>query len=207
MTEIKEELAEKVLKAELANIVKKVKDGKTLNSQERKVLESSKQKKPYELLNIQKATYYKYLKLGMPETLEEAKEWITLRAGLALQGSGKIEIGGKTFTAKDLVDLRGKLLEGQAENIVLKNRIEKLNIDEREGKLVDADELSQVLARILYPLRKALDQLPENIASSINPDDPSRAETILEQELENIYEDLCRNLSSNEKTKAVKINE
>lgn len=202
-----EDLAEKVLKADLANIVKKVKSGKTLNTQERKVLEGSKRIKPYEALNIQKATYYKYLKLGMPETIEEAKEWITLRAGLALQGSGKIEIAGKTFTAKELVDLRGKLLEGQAENIVLKNRIEKLNIDEREGKLVDADELSQVLSRILYPLRKALDQLPENIATSLNPNDPSRAESILEQELQNIYEDLCRNLSSNDKTKKVIINE
>ena len=39
--------------------------------------------------------------------------------------------------------------------------MEKLNIDEREGKLVDAEKLTETMARILVPLRKALDQMPE----------------------------------------------
>ena len=86
----------------------------------------------WEQLNINKSTYYKYLKLGMPKDFADAQDWIALRAGLAQSGSGKIEVGGRTYTAKDLVDLRGKLLEGQAENIALKNKIESLNVAERE---------------------------------------------------------------------------
>jgi hypothetical protein len=201
--QLKQEIIEKVLDADFKNIVKKVKDGKTLSSIERKTLEDSRQKPKWEVLDIHKTTYYKYKKLGMPDEFEEAKKWMQLRNGMAQQGSGKIEIGGRTFTAQNLIDLRGKLLEGQAENVSLKNRIENLNVQEREGKLVDVDALNETLVKILYPLRKALDQMPENIASAVNPDDPSRAETIIEQELENIYADLVKTLSQDERTKKI----
>ena len=66
------------------------------------------------------------------------------------------------------------------------------------GKLVDADELAQTMASILYPLRKALDQLPENISTALNPEDPQRAESILEQALESVYADLVKNLNNHE---------
>ena len=137
----------------------------------------------------------------MPAVVEEAKEWMQVRAGLQRQGSGKIEIGGRSFEAGDLIDLRGKVLQGQADNLMLKNRIERLNVEEREGRLVESDTLCETLSSILYPLRKALDQLPENIATALNPNDPARAESILEQELENIYADLCKSLENNETTK------
>lgn len=163
----------------------------------------SEEIKPWDDLNIHKTTYYKYKKIGMPDDLSEAKNWIELRAGLAEQGSGKIEIGGRTYDAKDLIDLRGRVLEEQANNLVLKNRIEKLNVDEREGRLVDQDALCSTLSKILYPLRKALDQMPENISAALNPEDPGRAEAILEQELKNVYADLCKSLGSDEQTKDI----
>ena len=160
-----------------------------------------KEPEAWEQLAISKSTYYKYLGLGMPDDIAEAKGWLEVRAGLAQQGSGKIQIGGQTFTAKDLIDLRGKVLQAQEKNLTLKNRLEALNVSEREGKLVNAEELSEVLVSILYPLRQALDALPENISGALNPQDPARAESILEQELHNIYENLCKNLEKDEHTK------
>jgi hypothetical protein len=96
------------------------------------------------------------------------------------------------------MDLRAKLLEGQSENVNLKNRIERLNVAEREGELLPADELTKTLGQIIIPLRKALDQMPENIAGAVNPQDPARAETIITQELHNIYADLVKSLKSTE---------
>ena len=152
----------------------------------------------WEALGIKRATFFKYRKAGMPKENEAAKQWIQERQALTTQGSGQIVIGGRTYTAQDLMDLRGKVMEEQAQNLKLKNRMEKLNIDEREGKLVDAEKLTETMARILVPLRKALDQMPENLATALNPEDPARAEEILGQELENIYADLTKNLSKNE---------
>jgi len=202
---LKQEIVRKVLDADFKNIVEKVRAGKTLTATERKTLEENKGQEKWEELGISRSAFFKYKKLGMPERAQEAEEWLQVRAGLASKGSGKIEVGGRTFEAKDLIDLRGKVLEGQAENILLKNRIEKLNLDEREGKLVDSDLLCATMAKILYPLKKALDQMPENLAQALNPEDPSRAESILEQELENIYADLCKNLQQDEGTQKLKI--
>ena len=203
---IKEEIVRKVLDADFKNIVEKVRDGKTLTATERKTLEQNKAQEKWEVLDISRSAFFKYKKLGMPEQTEEAKEWLQVRAGLAKQGSGKIEIGGKTFHAQDLIDLKGQLMEGQAENIALKNRIEKLNVLEREGKLVDADEAQKVLLQVLYPLRKALEQMPENLCNALNPNDPSRAEAILEKEMNQVFEDLQKNFKKNKQTENVRIN-
>lgn len=202
---IKEEIVRKVLDADFKNIVEKVRDGKTLTATERKTLEQNKAQEKWEVLDISRSAFFKYKKLGMPEQTEEAKEWLQVRAGLAKQGSGKIEIGGKTFHAQDLIDLKGQLMEGQAENIALKNRIEKLNVLEREGKLVDADEAQKVLLQVLYPLRKALEQMPENLCNALNPNDPSRAEAILEKEMNQVFEDLQKNFKKNKQTENVRI--
>ena len=188
------DLAAKVLKAELKNIIKKVQAGKTLTNAERQII--NQQQPVWEKLEIKKRTFYKYKKLGMPENLELAKKWIENRQAISSEG-GKIIIGGKSFTAADLMDLRGQVMEQQKLNLELKNRLERLNVDEREGKLVDADTMSETLSRILVPLRKALDAMPENIASAVNPDDPARAEEIIRQEHENIFADLVTNMEKN----------
>jgi hypothetical protein len=194
--ELKQEIISKVLDADFKNIVEKVKNGKTLNSTERKTLEEHKGKSKWEVLDIHKTTYYKYKKLGMPESFDEAREWIRLRNGMARQGSGKIEIGGRSFDAQALIDIRGKLMEEQAHNVSLKNRIEKLNVLEREGKLVDSDIATSTILQVLHPLKKALDQMPENLCSALNPDDPERAEAILEQHLQLIYADLQKSINN-----------
>lgn len=149
--------------------------------------------KHWEVLNIKRATFYKYKNEGMPADLEQAKQWMQERQAFA-KGGSQIVVGGKTFTASDLLDLRGQVMEQQKINLELKNQIEKLNLDERTGRLVDADQQAEALARLIVPLRKALDALPENIAKAQNPDDPARAEEILRQELENIYADLVANM-------------
>jgi hypothetical protein len=199
------EIADKILQKDLANIIAKVNAGKTLTTAERKLVETNQTRKPWELLEIHRTSFYKYKKLGMPEIIEDAKVWLQTRAGLAQQGSGKISIGGKEYTAQDLLDLRGEVMRAQADNLHLKNQMEKLNVAEREGKLCDIDLLNETLVRILYPLRKALDQLPENIAPALNPDDPTRAETILQQELDNIYADLTKALSQDEQVNGISV--
>lgn len=153
-------------------------------------------------LGIARSTYFKFKKLGMPEEVTKAKDWLALRQNLQPVGreAEGVMVHGKRYTAQDIIDLRANLLEGQAENVNLKNRIERLNVLEREGQLLPAEELTNTLGQIIIPLRKALDQMPENIAGAVNPQDPARAETIMMQELHNIYADLVKSLKANEQT-------
>lgn len=158
-------------------------------------------------LGIARSTYFKFKKLGMPEEVTKAKDWLALRQNLQPAGreAEGVMVHGKRYTAQDIIDLRANLLEGQTENINLKNRIERLNVLEREGELLPADELTNTLGQIIIPLRKALDQMPENIAGAVNPQDPARAETIINQELHNIYADLVKSLKANEQTSEFRV--
>lgn len=158
-------------------------------------------------LGIARSTYFKFKKLGMPEEVTKAKDWLALRQNLQPVGreAEGVMVHGKRYTAQDIIDLRANLLEGQAENVNLKNRIERLNVLEREGQLLPAEELTNTLGQIIIPLRKALDQMPENIAGAVNPQDPARAETIMMQELHNIYADLVKSLKANEQTSEFRV--
>lgn len=184
-------------------IIAKHAAGKKLTAKEVEQLRKANDspKHPWEKAGLKKAVFYKYKKQGMPDDPTEAQKWLAEKQAMQTQGNGMITIGGKTYTAQDLIDLRGKLLENQTENLSLKNRIEELNLAEREGRLMDGDQLTETLTRILVPLRKALDAMPENLATAINPDDPSRAEQILTQELQNIYADLTQTINKNEQAR------
>jgi hypothetical protein len=161
----------------------------------------------WQRLGIARSTYFKFKKLGMPDQEDEARDWLSLRSSVQTSGrvAESVQVHGKNYTAQDIMDLRAKLLEGQSENVNLKNRIERLNVAEREGELLPADELTKTLGQIIIPLRKALDQMPENIAGAVNPQDPARAETIITQELHNIYADLVKSLKSNEQTESIRL--
>lgn len=183
-------------------IIAKHASGKKLTKKEVEALRKATEKQsPWDKAGLKKAVFYKYKKQGMPDDPAEAEKWLAEKQAMHTQGKGMITIGGNTYTAQDLIDLRGKLLENQSENLSLKNRIEELNLAEREGRLMDGDQLTETLTRILVPLRKALDAMPENLATSINPDDPSRAEQILSQELQNIYADLTQTITKNEQAR------
>ena len=164
-------------------------------------------KEDWKALGIARSTYYKFISLGMPKDKAKAKDWLALRQNLQPAGreAEGVMVHGKRYTAQDIIDLRANLLEGQTENVNLKNRIERLNVLEREGELLPADELTNTLGQIIIPLRKALDQMPENIAGAVNPQDPARAETIMTQELHNIYADLVKSLKSNEQTSEFRV--
>lgn len=189
--------------ADTEAIIAKHASGKKLTKKEVEQLRKSNDttKAPWEKVGLKKAVFYKYKKQGMPDAPTEAVKWIAEKQAMQTQGKGMITIGGNTYTAQDLIDLRGKLLENQSENLSLKNRIEELNLAEREGRLMDGDQLTETLTRILVPLRKALDAMPENLATALNPDDPSRAEQILTQELQNIYADLTQTITKNEQAR------
>lgn len=164
-------------------------------------------KEDWKALGIARSTYYKFISLGMPKDKAKAKDWLALRQNLQPAGreAEGVMVHGKRYTAQDIIDLRANLLEGQTENVNLKNRIERLNVLEREGELLPADELTNTLGQIIIPLRKALDQMPENIAGAVNPQDPARAETIITQELHNIYADLVKSLKANEQTQEFRV--
>jgi len=150
--------------------------------------------KHWEELNIARATYYKYLKQGMPKDTQQATDWIAQRHGLMTSGSNEIIISGKKYDATDLIDLRGQVMEAQVEHLNLKNKIKKFELSLKSGELVQSSELADTLKKILIPLKKSLDNFPSKIAKMITPEDPT-AEQRIDDELQKIFQDLQKQIN------------
>jgi hypothetical protein len=144
-------------------------------------------KEIYETLGISKKAFYNYVKLKMPKNLDGAREWLKEREILTTSGSGKIIIGGREYTKEDLLDLRGKILELTAREKSSKVELQEFELAKRKGELVPKSELLQTLQTILEPLSKMLEELPNKLASNVNPDNPELAYKVLEEEIQNIF--------------------
>lgn len=141
-------------------------------------------------LNISKKSFYNYIKLGMPKDLELAKEWIEERAIFTDQGSGKITIGGRTYTKEDLIDLKGKILDLSAKEKQAKIDLTEFELKKKKGQLVERSELVNSLKAILEPLAKMLEQLPSKLSILCNPQNPEIAFKALETEVQNIFTEI-----------------
>jgi len=146
-------------------------------------------------LGIKRSTFYKYKKLGLPEQIDKAREWIRNRVAMTGKGGNSVCVDGKTYTGKDLIDLKGRLLSVQVKNLELRNLLERHKLEERKKKLVKTNEAIEVIYKVLKPLRASLDQLPDNLGCALNPSDPQRAASILETEINKLYADLTKSLS------------
>ena len=151
--------------------------------------------KKWEKLGIKRSTFYKYKSLGMPNNLSEAKNWIRDRAAFAFKGGRKININASELMSKEVGELHKKLLVAKTINAELKNRLDYLKVAEKEGKLSETEKLTEVIKRVLLPLRSKLDQLPDNISHSINPNNPELVKKVLNEAFESIFADLRKNLS------------
>ena len=154
-------------------------------------------KEIYETLGISKKSFYNYVKQDMPKNLEGAREWLIEREIFTGSGSGKITIGGREYTKEDLLDLRGKILELTAQEKSSKVELQAFELAKKKGELVPKSELLNTLKSILEPLSKMLEELPNKISASVNPDNPDVAYRILEEEVQNIFNQIQKQKNNN----------
>jgi len=149
-----------------------------------------KNKELQEELELPHRTFYEYLKLGMPKDFELAKQWIQERSAMGEKGSGKIVVGGRTYTASDLIDLKGKNLELTAKEKQAKIDLTEFELQKKRGQLVPREELTSTLRSVLEPLAKMLEKLPNKLSTSCNPQQPELAYGVLEDEVQNIFNEI-----------------
>ena len=92
--------------------------------------------------------------------------------------------------------LHKKLLAAKTVNAELKNRLDYIKVSDKGGeKLIGVEKVTEVLTKVLVPVRSKLDQLPDSICNSLNPNDPQLARKVLSKAFESIFADVRKNLS------------
>jgi len=176
--------ANKILKADIANIIKKARDGKTLTQAERKLVEEQVTDAPPELtisdlcsaIGISKPTFYEWKKDPAAPTSRSVEEWREYRLKKQTIGNGS----GK-FTVEELTDLKGQLLAERTLRETAERKLKEIQLRRQEEGWVPMETAMDTLKRILEPLSRMLDVLPKAWGAQVNPSDPDHAESMLRE--------------------------
>ena len=176
--------ANKVLQADLANIIKKVSAGKTLTAKEREIVEraGSLIEKPLtwkalaERLGISPVTLWSWRKQKGAPSSRDPEEWEAYKIELGALGNG----GGK-FTLAQIADLKGSLLAERTKREKAERKLKELQLEREEQGWVPFEDAELAIARILEPLSSLLENCPKAYAMRTNPSDPDHAEEMLRE--------------------------
>ncbi len=121
------------------------------------------------------------------KAVEPWREYLREREAVTKQGSGKVTIGGKSFTAGDVIDLRARLVKEQGEGQNIRNQLNTLELREKSEGLVPMAEAHDAIKAVTEPLRRLLDAMPKAVAVRANPADPQLAEEALREGLDQVF--------------------
>jgi len=179
--------AEKVLQANLANIVRKVQDGKPLNSREQELVEQSGSlaQKPMTWkalaseLFISPVTLWEWRKSPESPKGKALDEWEIYKTKREAIGNGK-------FSVEEIADLKGSLLSEKTKREKAERRLKELQLEREEKGWIPMEEAEDAVGRVLEPLASLLENVPKSYAMNCNPADPDHAEEMLREMVQDI---------------------
>ena len=184
------EQAKKVLEADLANLVKKVKDGGILSVSERSRLEemgdSGLEAETItdlsNLLGVSRQTIYNWKELdGHPSGLNigDWKAFMEERELSGGSGTGKMNLGGRNFSVDDVADLKAQLLTERTGKEAAERSLKEIELKKGEEGWIPKSEAEDLIKRILEPLARLLSAFPRRYAMRVNPENPEGTEEVL----------------------------
>lgn len=196
--------AQDVLDADLANILSKVKAGKTLNGRERQIVENSANPESKTLtwkqlaqeLLISSVTLWEWRKDSSAPKSKNLEEWKAWKEQKELTGKGS----GK-FTAEEIANLKGSLLSEKTKREKAERKLKELQLEREEKGWVPFEEAEKALTKILEPLSSLLDNCPKAYALRMNPNEPEHAEEMLEEMVQDIKKQIQATRSKSKKAK------
>ena len=176
--------AQRVLDADLGNILRKVKAGKTLTARERVIVEASGKTTGKPLtwkdlatdLGVSPVTLWEWRKDKAAPSGRDVDDWKRYQKNREAIGRA---IG--KFTAEEIADLKGSLLSEKTKREKAERRLKELQLEREEKGWVPYEDAEIAVCRILEPLASLLENCPKSYAMRINPDKPNYAEEMLRE--------------------------
>ena len=192
--------AQKVLDADLANILRKVKAGKPLTARERVIVEGSAetQSKPLTWkalaaeLGVSPVTLWDWRKDKAAPTSRKLEEWKQYQHNRQTLGNGS----GK-FTAEEIADLKGSLLSEKTKREKAERRLKELQLEREEKGWVPYEEAEAAVCRVLEPLSSLLENCPKAYAHRMNPNEPEHAEEMLREMVDDFKKQIAATRGAN----------
>ena len=176
--------AQKVLDADLANILKKVKSGKPLSARERRTVSAGLDEKEFAetvgelqgLLGLPRHKYQKLRKLnGSPSDLniEAWRDFISV--------AEMTTDNGRPITPKEVGQLKARLLSERTKREEIERKLKELKLEREEGGWVPYEAAKSAITRVLEPVNRLLDGIPKRYSMRMNPADSDHADEMLRE--------------------------
>jgi phage terminase Nu1 subunit (DNA packaging protein) len=191
---------ELIQKRQFANIVAKVRDGKSLTTTEQKFLDgyddNAQETKSVidEEAIIRTSDLVDFLGISSARISELAKDQIavkkthgryyaarTIRNYIRMLQKGRKSAHGSSATMEEL---RQRLIDEQGRKEAAIASLRELELRMKAESLVPETELIETLMKTLTPLRRLLDALPRQTAQMANPENPNIAELAIRNSLD-----------------------
>ena len=187
--------AQAILDADLANIVRKVKDKKTLSAREREVVEKAAEQEKeartitelVELLGIPRSVFYRIRKF------EGAPEGKNVEAWRRFYTEHKAHGNSAKLSPDEILNLKGRLLEERTKRETAERKLKEIRLRRESEGWVPYEAAEEAVARVLEPVNRLLEGIPKAYASRVNPGDPDFAEEMLRE----IVDDLKTQVQAN----------
>lgn len=184
---LKTEQADKILQSDLKNIVRKVSDGKPLSPAERRFIgEYSGQNQLAKsvtelsnLLGVSRQSIYNWQKQAeAPKGLNisEWQDFIDLKESTTDKGSGRVSVGGRHFTAQEIIDLKAMKTQEEHKRQIAERKLRELELKKLEENWVPIAEAKQVISKVTSTIHRLLENFPKRYAAKIDPTDAERVE-------------------------------
>ena len=181
---ISEAAAQKILDADLKNIVAKVAGGKPLTSGERALVQKASEERAIAstvkelqvLLNLTANQYYKQKKKkGAPIGLD-------VQAWRSFLSTAKLEVlNGAPLTPEQIHQLKGRLLAERTARESVERKLKEVKLEREAGSWVPMDAAHDAIVRVLEPINRLLEGIPKAYAMRVNPADADFAEEMLRE--------------------------
>ena len=202
---IDKKLLDQVEKKQLSNIVSKIKEGKTLSAQEQALLDRERETTDVGFLSdatiVRTAELVEFLGITAQRIAELAKDGLMVKQSNGryyarksiqnyirmLQKNRKSKHGASAT----MEELRHKLVEEQARKESAIASLRELELKMKAENLIPESEATEIIIKLLTPLRRLLDALPRQISSNANPTNPAIAELAIRNGLDDrIYAEI-----------------
>lgn len=190
-----------IRKRQFANIVAKVREGKSLTNAEQKFLddyEEAEQEQKQSVIDdeavMRTADLVDFLGISAVRVAELAKDGVAVKkshgryyAAKTIQNYIRMLQKGRTSkhgSSSTMEELRQRLVDEQGRKEAAIASLRELELKMKAESLVPQSEVSETIIKTLKPLRRLLDALPRHVSLIANPENPNIAELAVRNALD-----------------------
>jgi hypothetical protein len=111
----------------------------------------------------------------------EWSQFLASRESQAGKGSGRVNVGGKHWTAQEILDLKALETQERHKRMIAERKLKELELRRVEQGWVEIEQAKKVITEVVTTIQRLLENFPKRYATRLDPTNPDRTEKVLRE--------------------------